>query len=140
MTRPLLIVLLFIGVVFIAGCTGMGTNLEPIVETIDVPYDYIQPYELWGEKGVSFAITIKTDGAPVDLLILDTENYIKFSKAFENDISETWDAVIYRDVISKEFSYTLPDHGTYYLVIENSEFTTNGADAKRDVSVSVRIE
>ncbi|MBP2146879.1 hypothetical protein J2129_002333 [Methanofollis sp. W23] len=140
MTRPLLIVLLLIGTVLIAGCTGTGTTLEPVVASVDVPYDYLYVYELWGEKGTSFSIEINTDGAPVDLLVFNRANYIKYKKAFENSTQDTWKAVIYRDVVSKEFTYTLPHYGTHYLVIENSEFTTDGADAKRDVNVSVRIE
>jgi hypothetical protein len=115
-----------------------------IDETKNVPYDYIQPYELSGEQGDRFSIEIKTDGAPIDILILDTENFTKYNKSFTNDVYGNWNGVINRDIVSKEFSFSLPTSGTYYLrfrqVLENSQFTSNGADAKRSVNVAIRIK
>ena len=138
MIKPLLSILLILAAVSIAGCAD--TKMEPIVETINVLYDTIQPYELMGEKGACFNIEIRTDGSPIDILLLDTENYNIYGNAFENDILHSWKGVAYRDIVSKKFSFTLPKSGTYYMVIENSRFIKNGADAKRNVNVAVRIE
>jgi hypothetical protein len=113
--------------------------MTPIVETINVPYDFATPYKLSGEKGETFSIEIKTDGAPVDLLVLDSTNYKIYMNDFKNDAHDSWRSVIHRDIVSKSFSYRLPDTGTYYLVIENSRFSKDGADAKRSVNVAVKI-
>jgi len=123
--------------VFIAGCSGTTVLVD---ETINVPYDVMQPYELIGEKGDRFSIELKTDGAPIDILIFDTPNFIKYNKSFGNDVYNTWNGVIERNIVSKEFSYSLPTSGTYYLVIENSQFTSNGADAKRGVNIALKIK
>lgn len=44
------------------------------------------------------------------------------------------------DIVSKNFIYTLPSQGQYYLVIDNSGLLNNGADAKRDVNVQVTVK
>jgi hypothetical protein len=137
--RQLSIIFLLVVAVLISGCAA-GTTFKPIVETKNVPYDYIQPYELSGEKGAKFNIEIKTDGAPVDILVLDSKNYIIYNNDFENGAHDSWKSVIHRDIVSKSFSYKLPETGTYYLVIENSDFSKDGADAKRAVNVAIKIE
>jgi hypothetical protein len=138
MFEQLKLTLLLFVIISIAGC--LGATFEPIKETIQVPYDHCRPYELWGEKGVYFDIEIKTDGAPVDVLILNTENYIKYNKAFTEGISTKWNGIFHRDIVSKKFRFTLPESGTYYMIIENSKFTSDGADAKREVNIAVSIE
>lgn len=135
-----IVLLLVVISLFLAGCTSSSSSFKPIDETINIPYDYVQPYELSGEKGATFDISIKTDGSPVDILIFDSENYLEYDKAFETGSGGKWKSVMYRDIVSKSFSYTLPEIGSYWLVIENSEFTSNGADAKRSVNVTVKIE
>lgn len=136
--RPFFIIFLLIFAIFMTGCTDK--SFTPIVETINVPYDYSQPFILSGEKGASFAIEIKTDGAPVDILILDSKNYAIYNNDFKNNAHDPWKSVTHHDIVSKSFSYKLPENGTYYLVIENSRFTQDGADAKRSVNVAVKIE
>jgi len=161
MQKLLLIISFIFAVVLISGCTdttetvyvpvaengieyGMsdrtGGEYEPLDEITNLPYDYIQPYELWGEKGARFTFFIKTDGAPVDILLLDEENYQKLDQAFCYDGSGTWKGYTYCDIVQKKFSYVLPEAGTYFLVIENSQFIDDGADAKRAVNVAVKID
>ena len=162
MQKLLLTILFIFAVVSISGCTdtttdvtyvpvaensmgyemssGTGMSELPIDEIINVPYNYMQPYELWGEKGARFTFFVKTDGAPVDLLLLDAVNYQKYEDAFCYEGSGTWNGYTYRDIVQKKFSYVLPETGTYWLLIENSNFIDNGADAKRNVNVAVKID
>lgn len=136
--RQLPIIFLLIIAVSIAGCAGV--TYTPIVETINIPYDSFKSYTLSGENGDNFAIEIKTDGAPVDILILDSKNHSIYNNNFETDAHDSLTSVTHRNIMSMSFSYALPDTGTYYLVIENSQFTNDGADAKRSVNVSVKIK
>ena len=161
MQKLLLTISFIFAVVLISGCTdttettyvpvaengigygtsyGSGMSELPLDEIINVPYDYMDGYELWGDKGARFTFFVKTDGAPVDLLLLDAVNYQKYDGAFCYEGCGTWNGYTYRDIVQKKFSYVLPETGTYYLVIENSDFIDNGADAKRAVNVAVKID
>ncbi len=113
-------------------------NEELISDSQYLQYDYIQKYEIWGEKGVSFDISVKSSGN-IDILILDVENYMKYTNGFENGINKPFRGSIYKNVNSKDFQYCLPETGTYYMIIENSKFVSGGADARRGVNIEVSV-
>lgn len=118
-----------------------NSNAIPILdETKTVPYNHILSYLLAGDQGYQFNIEITTDGAPVDVLVLDENNYQVYSNAFKNGGSTSFNGVIYTSVVTKNFQYVLPSQGKYYLVIENAPFLTDGADAKNDVNVQMMVE
>ena len=121
--------------------SGQSYAVIPIVnESKTVQYHYIAYYLLAGDQGYHFTIDINTDGAPVDVLILDEDNFQTYSNAFKVGGSTSFTGVFYRFVIEKNFDYLLPSQGKYYLVIENAPFLVDGADARRDVKVDVNIE
>jgi len=116
------------------------TAISVFDETDNLEYNYIIHYLLSGDQGYQFNIKITTDGAPVDILILDENNYLEYSNAFEKRSSFSINGVFYKNVVSKNFKYTLPSRGKYYLVIENSKFLKDGADAKRAVNYQVSVD
>jgi len=118
-----------------------SSNAIPVVdETKTAFHDHSLSYLLAGDQGYQFNIEITTDGAPVDVLVLDENNYQVYSNAFKNGGSTSFNGVIYTYVVTKNFQYVLPSQGKYYLVIENTLFLKDGADAKRDVNVQVTVE
>jgi hypothetical protein len=92
-----------------------------------------------GDQGYQFNIGITTDGAPVDVLILDENNFLVYKYAFTSGTSYSIKGVIATYTVSKTFQYVLPSQGSYYLVTENAPFLTDGADARRDVNVRVTV-
>jgi hypothetical protein len=121
-----------------------SSNAIPVVdETKTVPYNHILSYLLAGDQGYQFNIEITTDGAPVDVLVLDENNYQVYLNSLKNDaFSFSFNGVIYNTVVTKNFQYVLPYQGKYYLVIENVPSLRMAPDdwSKRDVDVQVTVE
>ena len=123
--------------------SGIAASPPPISivdETKTIPYNHILSYLLAGDQGYQFDININTDGNPVDVLVMDENDYQIYSKAFTHGGTSSFDAVTYRYVTSQNFQNVLPSQGKYYLVIENAPFLQNGADAQRDVNVQVSVD
>jgi hypothetical protein len=119
---------------------GSGSPISIVDEMRIVHYNHMVSYLLAGDQGYQFNIEIATDGAPVDVLVLDESDYQLYSNAFKQGSAVSFSGVIYKFVVSKNFQYVLPSQGRYYLAIENSPFLNGGADAKRDVNVSINVE
>ena len=108
-------------------------------EMITIPHNHLHSYPIAGDQGYQFNIEIKTDGAPVNVLIMDHDTYLNYLNAYKHSSSISFTAVTYTYVVSKNFSYMLPSQGQYYLVIDNSGFLKDGADAKRAVNVQIKV-
>ena len=113
---------------------------EVLSDSQHLAYDYMQTYELWGEEGACFDISVESTGGNIDILIMDVDNYINYDKGFEEGINKQFRAVTYKDVNSENFQYCLPESGTHYMVIENSKFLKGGADARCGVDISVSVK
>jgi len=116
-----------------------ATGISIIDETKRIERETMVYYLLAGDKGYQFNIDVVTDGAPVDIFIMDEQSYQVYSKAFEQGSDFSINAISFKNVARKSVKYSLPSQGSYYLVIENAYFIKDGADAERAVNVNVVV-
>jgi hypothetical protein len=131
------IILLVFLVVLTSGCIA-HTLYD---ETAFVEKDYEMEYGVEVvEPPLSLDVTLKTDGRPVDLLVLDESNYKIFTDGFTSGNYRPFRTIGFNPfIIETTESYTLPKKGMYYVVIENSDYLSNGANAGRGVKYQVTI-
>ncbi|MEI7942247.1 MAG: hypothetical protein WCH76_03650 [Candidatus Riflemargulisbacteria bacterium] len=156
--------ILIIFLIFSSGCSKAGTiataaraaadtgnqyaknepqNAIPVIEAPmnNLEYDHIKSYPLAGDKGYLFTIEVTSAVfLPVDVLIMDKDNFDIYTNDFKTGEMVPFNAVIHKNVVSDTFYYSLPAQGKYYLVIENSRFLAGGADAKKAVIYSLYVK
>ena len=127
------IILCALALIISSGC--MGGKSETV--TIEKGFMYSYSFDMPEETEVMF--TLDTDGTPVDVLVLDRGNYEAFQKIFSGggDMKVS-PLATYPGVVSKSFTFTSPKDGTYYIVVENSDWLKEGATATRAVTVRTR--
>lgn len=97
----------------------------------EASYEYL---EFTLAKGEKVKVTMSTDGAPIDFLIMDSSNF----NVYENT-NPTPDTVRYsglRSVIKDEYTFVAPQYDTYYFVFDNSYWPKTGSNAKKNVWVT----
>jgi hypothetical protein len=115
---------------------------SPLLEkTVTINRDAYSSWEFTLYIGRRYAVDVVTDGAPVDLLVLDQANYNKFSNAFYADSGAPWDQYVLfvPNVVQDRKEFKVSFGGKYRVIIENADFIPNGAVTTRDISVSVRL-
>lgn len=127
------IALCALALVVSSGC--IGGKSETV--TIEKGFMYSYSFEMPEETEVMFSLD--TDGAPVDVLVLDRANFEVFQKIFSGGGDGRVSTIVtHPGVVSKSFTFTSPKDDTYYIVIENSDWLKGGATATRAVRVTTR--
>jgi hypothetical protein len=142
-----------VGPVVAAVATAMNGNPTasappiPIVdETKAIPYNHMVSYLLAGDQGYQFNIGVTSYGDPVAVLIMDQGLYTIYRVAMaqsQSSFSYSSVPVVYTNVVSQQFSYTLPSQGRYYLVIVNAPILDNRMDTSlviRPANIHVQVE
>lgn len=110
-----------------------------INNVVNIPYDTNEGYYFNGNTGNIYQISVNADLTPVNILVLDQTNYNLYQNAFKTGSAVSFNAVTYKSVGSEDFDYTLPSSGTYYVVIDNSNFLTGSANSKISAHVTTKI-
>ncbi len=81
------------------------------------------------------------DGGPVDVLLLDSKNYLDFEEFFRGRRSsfkyfKTGSAL---NIMSKSYSFTIPYTDRWFIVICNEDLISGGAEPRGDVSVFIKV-
>jgi hypothetical protein len=106
--------------------------------SVNIPYNTYHWNYFEGNAGDTYHITITTSN-PVDVLVMDTANFNIFNGGAISNSAVSFKGKIFNSVTSSDFDFVLPSTDTYFVVIENSPFLTNGADAKTSVIASTKI-
>lgn len=155
------LLLVLVLAIIAAGCTTQTTSRstsQPIVITATPTTPPPTPEALWDEtayvedgyeQSYSFDVTdppvilkvsLSTDGSPVDLLVMNEVNYNTFSQGFTSGSKSSFKAIGSNYFIIKTTeTYTLTKKGTYYVVIENADYLTKGANTGKGVRYSIKI-
>lgn len=104
-------------------------------ETSQIQKDYYAYWEMDLEESNIVSVDISTDGAPIDLEIMDQTNFNRY----KNDAYRTYDFWGSDSVIRTNYDFYVPGDDTYYIVLDNSVDPENGAYANRNVNVNVLI-
>ncbi|WOX55043.1 hypothetical protein R6Y95_06095 [Methanoculleus palmolei] len=95
-------------------------------------------YELLGEKGTVYNIHFEGNG-PVDLMILNPENYYRYDRALDGNSEGSIRGQLYLNKKEADIKFTQPDDQQYRFIIDNTYLMTNGANAGRSVAYTVTI-
>jgi hypothetical protein len=126
--------------------TATPTTLPPTPETlwdetvyVDDGYEKEYSFDIT-DPPVTLKVSINTDDSPVDLLVLDKDNYKIFDKGFTSGNKCSFKTIgSEHSIIKTTKTYTLLKKDRYYVVIENADFLTNGAHAGHGVRCSIKV-
>jgi hypothetical protein len=146
-------VLIMAAALVLAGCTAPQTTIPPVT-TLPGPTPVTQPpapswhmikngtitiaqdtYHYFGwdvQSGQSVKFEVVTDGAPLDLAILDSRNFNNFQQ--NNESSEVLKRYIGFTVLQGVFTASYPD--AFFFVFDNFN-DPGGSYAGRDITVNV---
>ncbi len=123
--------------------TAAMAQEEVINETTTINADEIKYYSFSGEEGVTITVSINvTSGGPIDILLLDSSNFQTYKNAFVSGSSTNFEYYVDGSALSvksKTYEFTLPSSQTYYIVIENADFTSGGASPQGSVDVKIVV-
>jgi hypothetical protein len=75
-------------------------------------------------------VSVSTNGSMVDVMLLDSENFMKYITAINSTQGGTWDTFVDDKSVSDiNFTFTAPDTDRYYVVIDNTRSPVGGAYA-----------
>ena len=138
------IILVVIACVLMMAGVGMVSAMETIVdETISLDMDYYWSSSTLYYVGDVLEVTIKTDGAPVDIFLMNAHDFDEYED-MQNDQSGADGFNYYVDgsalkVVKKRYAFEIPETNTYYIVVDNTIQPEGGADPRRSVNAHVAI-
>lgn len=118
------------------------TSITILDETTTVYSDEYLSYSNRLDGGTTITIGVWTDGNPVDLFLMDAQDFDEYES-----VQQTWEAETFSyyvagsalHVVSKTYTWVVPESNTYYIVVDNTEAPDDGAYAGRAVNVHVVI-
>ena len=128
MTNKTLYKILFIllCVVAIEGCVSYSDD-----ETFVIDAESYTSYQFTLLEGEYLDVSITTQEGPVDVVILDSNNFFKYDDESSSAEFYEYDD-LYENVIAKDLQFIVPTDGEWYLVIENNN--------NFDVVINVKYE
>jgi predicted small secreted protein len=120
----------------IAGCTtttksGNGQDSRLLLK------DTFEKFTLQLDPKNNVQVNMTTDGAPVDVLLLDAPAFDSYTGAV-NGSGASWSTLASRlNTNAANFSYAVNTGGTYYIVVDNTGMVPGGAGGASDVFVNV---
>lgn len=117
MTNKNLFVVLIIlfSTILIQGCTSYYDD-----ETYVVDSGYYASYQFILNENDYLDVSINSHNGPVDVMILDSNNFYKYYDETSNADYYEYNE-LFENVILKDFQFTAPIDGEWYLIIENNE-------------------
>ena len=107
-------------------------------ETTTVYWDGYMSYSARLGKGDAITIGVTTDGSPIDLFLMNAQDFDEYESMQTGYITYYVDGSALH-VVSKTYTWTVPESNTYYIVADNTDAPDDGAYAGYDVNVHVVI-
>lgn len=151
--KILIVIVIILGLFFAIGIYAIytGGNIYPIdpypiypttTPTWHLPSEYetqltqasYEYQEFTLAKGEKVKVAVSTDGAPIDLLIMDSSNFNVYENT--NPTPETVRYAGLKNIIKDEYTFVAPQYDTYYFVFDNSYWPKSGSNAKKNVWIT----
>jgi hypothetical protein len=118
-----------------------STPVPLLEQTVTVSRDAYESWEYNLHIGTRYAVEVVTDGAPVDLIVLDLPNYQRYYTAFYSRTGSPWEeyVIFAPNTVQDRREFKVPLTGRYRIIIENADIIEGGATTTRDVHVIVRF-
>ena len=110
----------------IEGCVSYSDD-----ETFVIDAESYISYQFTLLEGEYLDVSITTQEGPVDVIILDSNNFFKYDDETSSAEFYEYDD-FYENVIAKDLQFIVPSDGEWYLVIENNN--------NFDVIINVKYE
>jgi hypothetical protein len=107
-------------------------------ETTTMYADEYMSYSERLDKGDTITISVTTDGSPIDLFLMNAQDFDEYESMQTRYITYYVDGSALH-VVSKTYTWTVPESDTYYIVADNTDIPDGGAYAGRAVNVHVVI-
>ncbi len=136
-----LCVLAVLAILMFEGTTLAEINMD---ETKTIGMDMYYELSFTGiQAGDVLNVNVQvTKGGPVDVLLMKSSEYVKYLTATQSEkggLFKTYVDGSSNNIKSKTYSFAFPESGDYYLVIDNTNNPTSGANPTGDVDVRARI-
>jgi len=135
------LMLLISATVFTCGCVDEDAPAAPTTVLDEITTVYSDGYESYSarlDKGDVRTISVTTDGSPIDLFMMNAQDFDEYENAQSGHITY-YVAGSALNVVSKTYTLTVPESNTYYIVADNTETPDGGAYAGYDVNVHMVI-
>jgi len=106
-------------------------------QTVQIQNNYYRYYAFEMKEGGVEKISVVTDGNPIDLMVMDSSNFNTYTNIEHTNEPGTWYSWNHLSVINDQQTLTAPTDGTYYFVLDNTRYPSNGAYAGTNVNVAV---
>ena len=118
---------------------GMVSAAETIVdETTTVGSDEYLYYSAIFYEGATITVSVSTDGAPIDVFLMDAQDFDEYEDEKSDHIHYYIDGSALK-IVKKRYTWMVPETNTYYIVIDNTIAPDAGANPSRSVNVKVAI-
>ncbi|NOR47889.1 MAG: hypothetical protein GQ533_07580 [Methanosarcinaceae archaeon] len=108
------IIFILLCVIAIEGCVSYSDD-----ETFVMDAESYASYQFTLLEGEYLDVSITTQEGPVDVIILDSNNFFKYDDETSSAEFYEYDD-LYENVIAKNLQFIVPTDGEWYLVIENN--------------------
>lgn len=133
------IILVVIACVLTMCGTGMVSAAETIVdETTTVESDEYLYYSALFYEGATITVSVKTDGAPIDVFLMDAQDFDEYEDEQSDYIHYYVDGSALK-IMNKRYNWVVPETNTYYIVVDNTIAPDAGANPRRSINVHVAI-
>ena len=138
------LVLLISATVFACGCVDENAPAAPTTvldETTAVYSDEYKSCSARLDKGDTITISVTTDGSPIDLFLMNAQDFDEY-ESMQTGYGGTFTYYVAGSalhVVSKTYTWTVPESNTYYIVADNTDAPDDGAYSGYDVNVHVMI-
>lgn len=120
------IIFILLCVIAIEGCVSYSDD-----ETFVMDAESYASYQFTLLEGEYLDVSITTQEGPVDVIILDSNNFFKYDDETSSAEFYEYDD-LYENVIAKNLQFIVPTDGEWYLVIENNN--------NFDITINVKYE
>jgi len=107
-------------------------------ETTTLYSDEYMYYSVRLDKGDTMPISVTTDGSPIDLFLMNAQDFDEYESMQTGYVTYYVDGSALH-VVSKTYTWTVPESNTYYIVADNTDSPDDGAYAGCAVNVHVVI-
>ena len=120
--------------------SGLITEHSIFDEVKTVPKGYYQYYSMIMDPGIKVNVSVSTNGSPVDIMVMDSDNFGNYVSAVNSLTGGTWKTYdSEKSVVNESFGFISPGTDRYYIIIDNTKSPDGGAYAGKDVDVRTMI-
>ena len=131
-----IVVIIIVVIVFL---NNLGTMV--IDKSVGVPTNQWYRVKFYMDEGDVAASIIKCEeGGPIDVFLCSSTGYENYESLMFWGFGTFYSYHSSRSVYDDEFTFTAPESGYYYLILDNAGIVEGGASPRNHVRVKVQLK